>query len=144
MPEMLQEKLHCVVVSNVDAKIKIRWLKLWNDNKFDKDALHFLKSPLSDSTFDDWLSKSTYYAQLEKKTIEQFQSIISSPLQLSADVPTHSEYIQTWKLAAFNSIFNLEFKSGKLKKNNTWNEQPNIHLAMKCVLYMCNLLLIIF
>jgi hypothetical protein len=28
MPEMLQEKLHCVVVSNVDAKIKIRWLKL--------------------------------------------------------------------------------------------------------------------
>ena len=26
--EMLQEKLHCVVVSNVDTKVKIRWLKL--------------------------------------------------------------------------------------------------------------------
>jgi phosphosulfolactate synthase (CoM biosynthesis protein A) len=28
MLEMLQEKLHRVVVNNVDAKIKVRWLKL--------------------------------------------------------------------------------------------------------------------
>ena len=116
VPEMLQEKLHRVAVSNVDAEVKVGWLKLWNGNRFDKDALHFPKSPLSDSALDDWVSKSTYWAQLEKKAIEELQSIISSPLQLPADVPTLSEYIQTWKFAAFNSIFYREFKSGKVKK----------------------------
>jgi hypothetical protein len=139
VPEMLQEKLHRVVVSNVDPDVKVGWLKLWNGNRFDKDALHFPKSPLSDSALDDWLSKSTYWAQLEKKAIEELQSIISSPLQLPADVPTLSEYIQTWKFAAFNSIFYREFKSGKVKKHNVWDEQPNIDLAMKRVLYRYNL-----
>jgi hypothetical protein len=94
VPEMLQEKLHRVAVSSVDAAVKIRWLKLWNGNRFDKDALHFSKSPLSDSALDDWLSRSTYWAQLEKKTIEELQSMFSSPLQLPADIPTLSEYIQ--------------------------------------------------
>jgi hypothetical protein len=28
VPQMLQEKLHRVVVSNVDAKVKVGWLKL--------------------------------------------------------------------------------------------------------------------
>ena len=58
--EMLQEKLHHVAVNNVDAEVKVGWLKLWNDNIFDKDALHFPKSPPSDSALDDCLSKSTY------------------------------------------------------------------------------------
>ena len=58
--EMLQEKLHHVAVSNVDAEVKVGWLKLWNDNIFDKDGLHFSKSPPSDSALDDCLSKSTY------------------------------------------------------------------------------------
>ena len=61
VPEMLQEKLHRVVVSNVDPDVKVGWLKLWNGNRFDKDALHFRKSPLSDSALDDWLAKSTYW-----------------------------------------------------------------------------------
>ena len=68
VPEMLQEKLHRIAVSNVDAEVKVGWLKLWNDNRFDKDALHFSKLPLSDSALDDWLSKSTYWVQLEKKS----------------------------------------------------------------------------
>ena len=136
VPEMVQEKLHRVVVSNVDAEVKVGWLKLWNGNRFDKDALHFPKSPLSDSALDDWVSKSTYWAQLEKKAIEELQSIISSPLQLPADVPTLSEYIQTWKFAAFNLIFYCEFKSGKAKIYNAWDEELNIDLAIKCVLYM--------
>jgi hypothetical protein len=108
-----------------------------------KDALHFPKLPLSDSALDDWLSRSTYWAQLEKKAMEEFESILSSSLQLPADVPTLSEYIQTWKFAAFNSIFYREFKSGKVKKHNAWDEQPNIDLAMKRVLYRYNLLFII-
>jgi hypothetical protein len=45
VPEMLQEKLHRIAVSNVDAEVKVGWLKLWNGNKFDKDALYFPKSP---------------------------------------------------------------------------------------------------
>jgi hypothetical protein len=57
-------------------------------------------------------------------------------------VPTLSEYIQSWKFAAFNSIFYREFKSGKVKKHNAWDEQPNIDLAMKRVLYRCNLFFI--
>ena len=40
----------------------------------------FSKSPLSDSALEDWLSKSTYWAQLENKAIEELQSIILSPL----------------------------------------------------------------
>jgi hypothetical protein len=56
----------------VDAEVKVGWLKLWNDNRFDKDALHFPKSPLSDSALDDWLSKSTYWIQLEKKLLKSF------------------------------------------------------------------------
>ena len=55
MPEMLQEKLHRVVVSNVNAKIIVGLLKLWNGNRFDKNALHFPKSPLSNFALDDWL-----------------------------------------------------------------------------------------
>ena len=43
--EMLQKKLHRVAISNVDAKIKVGWLKLWNGIRFDIDALHFPKSP---------------------------------------------------------------------------------------------------
>jgi hypothetical protein len=78
-----------------------------------------------------------------KKTIEELQSILSFPLQLPACVPTLPEYIQTWKFTAFNSIFYHEFKSGKVKKHNAWDEQPNIDLAMKRVLYMYNLLLTI-
>ena len=119
MPEMLREKLHRVAVSNVDTEVKVGWLKLWNDNRFDKDALYFSKSPFSDSALDDWLSKSTYWAQLEKIAIEELQSILSSPLELPADVPTLSEYIQTWKFAAFNSILYRELKSGKVKKKTT-------------------------
>ena len=86
VPGMLQEKLHRVAVSNVDAEFKIRWLKLWNGNRFDKDALHFPKSPLSDFALDDWLSRSTYWAQLEKKAIEELENILSSSLQLPANV----------------------------------------------------------
>ena len=59
---------------------------------------------------------------------------------MPADVPTLSKYIQTRKFKAFNSIFYREFKSGKVKKHNVWDEQPNIDLAMKCVLYMYNLI----
>ena len=52
---MLQEKLHNVAVSNMDVEVKVRWLELWNGNRFDKDALHFSKSSLSDSALDNWL-----------------------------------------------------------------------------------------
>ena len=114
--------------------------KLWNGNRFDKDALHFPKSPHSDSALDDWLSRSTYWAQLEKNCIEDLDSILSSPVQLPSDVPTLSRYIQTWKFASLNSIFYREFKTGKVKNNNAWDEQPNIDLAMKRVLYMYNLI----
>ena len=62
VPEMLKEKLHHVVVSNVDTEVKIGWLKLWIGSRFDKYALHFPKSPLSNSILDYWLSKSTYWA----------------------------------------------------------------------------------
>jgi hypothetical protein len=55
VPEMLQEKFHCVADSNVDAEVKVGWLKLWNGNRFKKDAVHFPKSPLSDFALDDWL-----------------------------------------------------------------------------------------
>ena len=93
VPEILQQKLHLVVVNNVDVEVKVRWLKLWNDNRFDKDVPHFPKLPLYDFTLDDWLSKSTYWAQLEKKSIEELHCILSSSLQFLTDVPTLSEYI---------------------------------------------------
>lgn len=51
--EILHEKLHCVGVSNVNAVVKVIWLKIWNSNRFDKDALHFLKLPQSDFALDD-------------------------------------------------------------------------------------------
>ena len=50
---MLQEKLHRVLVSNMDAEVKVGWLKLWIGNMFDKNALHVPKSPHSDSALDD-------------------------------------------------------------------------------------------
>ena len=75
-----------------------------------------------------------------KKCIEELDSILSSPLQLPSDVPTLSVYIQTWKFVAFNSIFYREFKSGMVKKKNAWDEQPNIDLTMKHVLYKYNLI----
>jgi hypothetical protein len=81
---------------------------------------------------------------LEKKAIEELQSILPSSLQLPADVPTLSEYIQTWKFAAFTSIFYREFQSGKVKKHNGWDKQPNIDIAMKRVLYRYNLILLFF
>ena len=137
---MLQNKPHRVAASNIDVEVKVGWLKLWNGNRFNKDALHFPKSPLSDFALDDWLSKSTYWGQLEKKSIEELHSILSSSLQLPAGVPTFSEYIQTLKFAAFNSIFFHEFKSGKVKKHNAWDEQPNIDSAMKRILYRYNLI----
>ena len=56
VPEMIQKKLHRVAVSNVDAKVKVRWFKFWNGNRFDKDVLHFPKSLLFDSALDDWSS----------------------------------------------------------------------------------------
>ena len=143
MPEILQEKLHCVDVSNVDAKDKAEWLKLWNGNRFDKDALHFPKLSFSDFALDDWLSKYAYWAHMKKKPLKNFKVFFSSPLQLHADVPTLSDYLQTWKFAAFNSIFYCKFKSGKVKKHNAWDEQPNINLAMKRVLYKYNLLFIL-
>ena len=76
----------------------------------------------------------------KKKCIEELDSILPSPLQLPSDVPTLSKYIQTWKFAAFNSIFYREFKSGKVKKKNAWDEQSNIDLAMKRVLYKYNII----
>ena len=79
-----------------------------------------------------------------KKSIEELHSILSSLLQLPTYLPTLSEYIQTWKFAAFNSIFYREFQSGKVKKHNGWDEQPNIDLAMKRVLYRYNLILLFF
>ena len=106
-----------------------------NGNRFDKDVLYFPKSSICDSAFDSWLSKSTYWAQLENKSIEELHSILSFPLQLLANVPALSEYVQTWKFAAFNSIFYVEFKSGKVKKHIAWDEQPNIDFAMKRALY---------
>ena len=134
---MSQKKLHRVVVSNVDAKVKVGQLKLQNDNRSDKNAQYFLKSPLSNFAIDDWLSKSTYWVQFFKKLIEEFHTIISSHLQLLVDVPTFFKYIQTWKFAIFNSIFCREFQREKIKKkkHNPWDEQPNIDLAMKRVLY---------
>ena len=53
MPEMLQEKLLRIVVSNVDAEIKVGWLKPCNGNRFEKNALHFSISPLSDFALGD-------------------------------------------------------------------------------------------
>ena len=107
-------------------------------------CIAFPEIALSDSALDDWLSKSTYWPQFEKKTIEELQNILSSPLQLFAYVPTLFEYIQTWKVAAFNSIFYSEFKSEKVKKHNAWDEQPNIDLAMKHILHMYNLFCTIY
>ena len=48
--EMLQQKLHRVVVNNVDAKVQVGWLKLRNGNRFDKDVLN---SSLSDFALED-------------------------------------------------------------------------------------------
>ena len=115
VPEMLQEKLHRIDISNVDIEVKVRWLKLWNGNRFDKDALHFPKSLLSDSALDDWLSKVYILSTVGKKSIGKLHSILSSHLQLPTYVSTLSEYIQTWKFAASNLIFYCEFKSRKVK-----------------------------
>jgi hypothetical protein len=94
---------------------------------------------LSDSALDDWLSKSTYEAQLQIFFIEELQSNISSPLQLLADVPTFSKYVKIWKFFAVNSIFYHEFKSGNVKNTTLgMSEQPNIDLVIKCVLYKYN------
>ena len=77
----------------MDAEVKVKWLKLWNSNRFDKDVPHFPKSPLFDFALDDWLSKSTYWAHLQKKSIEELHNIISFSLQLLTDAPILSEYI---------------------------------------------------
>jgi hypothetical protein len=73
------------------------------------------------------------------ETIEELQSILSCHIYLSANVHIISEYIQTYKFAAFNAIFYREFKSEKVKKYNAWDEQSNIDLAMKQNLYNYNL-----
>ena len=53
VPEMLQVKLHRVVVSNVDVEVLVGWLKFWNGIRFDRDAIHVPKSSLSDFTLDN-------------------------------------------------------------------------------------------
>ena len=83
--EMLQEKLHHVAVSNVDTEFKIGWLKLWNGNRFDKDTLHFPKSPLSILHL-MIVYQSLHIGHIEKKLLKSFRCIISSPLQLPAGV----------------------------------------------------------
>ena len=93
VPEILQQKLHLVVVNNVNAEVKVRWLKFWNDNRFDKYVPHFSKSSLYDFALHEWLSKSTYWAQLEKKSNEELHCILSSSLQFLTNVLTLSEYI---------------------------------------------------
>ena len=76
----------------------------------------------------------------KKNLLRSFIVFFSSSLQLPSNVPILFEYIQTWKFAAFNSIFYRKFKSGKVKKHNVWDEQPNIDFTMKRVLYMYNLI----
>jgi hypothetical protein len=123
MPEMLQEKLHHVAVSNVNAKVKVGWLKLWNGNRFDKDALHFPKSPLSDSALNDWVSKSTYWAQLEKKTIEELLSknfkiffhLLFSCLQMCLLSPSISKPGSLWLSIQYSIVISKAEKS----KNTT-------------------------
>jgi hypothetical protein len=113
--EMLQEKLHRVVVNNVDAKVKVRWLKLWKENKFDKDDLYFLKTSLSDSTFDDWSSKSIYWAQLEKKLLKSFRVffyIIFNCLQMCLLSPSIFKPRSLW-LSIQYFIMNSKAKKSK-------------------------------
>ena len=134
VPEILQEKLHRVAVSNVDAEVKVGWLKLWNGNRFDKDALYFLKSPFSDSTLDDWLSKSTYWAQLKKKIYwgASKYSFISSLIA--------NRCVYSLRVYPNLEVCGFQFNFLSWIQHNAWDEQPNIDLAMKRVLYMYNLI----
>jgi hypothetical protein len=115
VPEMLQEKLHRVVVSNVDPDVKVGWLKLRNGNRFDKDALHFPKSLLSDSALDDWLSRSTYWAQLEKKlskSLKVFFHLLFSCLQMCLLSPSISKP-ESLRLLIQYSIVNSKVEKSK-------------------------------
>jgi hypothetical protein len=90
--KILQEKLHRVDVSNIDAKVKVGWLEVWNDNRFDKNALYFPKSSLFDFVFDNWLSKSIYWVQLKlSKNFRVFFHIIFSSLQMCILSPSISK-----------------------------------------------------
>ena len=106
--------------------------------RFDKYYISRNRS-FSEYALDDWLSKFTYWDQLKEISIEKLHSIFSPSLHLVILMPTLYNYIQTWKFATFNSIFYPKFNSEKVKKHNVWDEQPNIYLAMKHVLYMYNL-----
>ena len=128
VPEMLLEKLHCVAVSNVDTEVKVGWLKLWNDNRFDKDALYFPKSPVSDSALDDWLSKSTYWAQLEKNVLRSL--IILFNLHFNC----HRMYILSQNIPKLGSLrFSIQYSTMNSKTGR----------SRKIMLGMSNLILIL-
>ena len=80
MIKMLQKKLQCIAINIVNAKVKVEWLKLYNNNRFNKDALHFSKSTLSNFALDDSLSKCTYWTRLKQKSIEKLHNCLPSCL----------------------------------------------------------------
>jgi phage baseplate assembly protein gpV len=65
---MTIEKLQKVATAAVDAQFKARWLRWWNSGTGGRKAYRFPDLGFSDLTFDSWLAKATFWAQVIKNS----------------------------------------------------------------------------
>lgn len=63
-PEMTQEKLYRLCGAMVDGNQKVQWLKCWNGSPYLRATSGIPPAPFSDSTFDTWLHKATFWSQV--------------------------------------------------------------------------------
>lgn len=63
-PQMQLEKLHKLVLSQVDDQQKVKWLKIWNSGAARKGEEGFPTGTVSDKELELFLHKATYWYQV--------------------------------------------------------------------------------
>lgn len=61
---MTIEKLQKIATSISDAKYKARWLRWWNSSEDARRAYHFPMPKDKDNTWDPWLNKASFWAEV--------------------------------------------------------------------------------
>ena len=74
---MTIEKLQKVATSRVMAEYKARWLRWWNSSRSVRQSDHFpLETPFKDKTFDAFLNRASFWAQVFLTFLYFFLSLI--------------------------------------------------------------------
>ena len=104
--------------------------------------MHFLNSPLSDSALEDWVSKSTYWAQLEKKLLKNFRvlfHLLFHCLQMCLFSPSISKP----RSLRLSIQYSIVIQKQKSQKTQCLGWTTKYWSCYKTILYTYNLLFII-